>query len=96
MTSSLPSLIWTAISYKDQFYTRTNYKTEADETQGDAEIAILKLQKSLPDMPHLMTLPVTYKMRRWDILSPPKQGRYVHEDGYRIPARHLPCDGSHL
>lgn len=61
MTSSLPSLIWTAISYKDQFYTRTNYKTEADETQGDAEIAILKLQKSLPDMPHLMTLPVTYK-----------------------------------
>lgn len=72
MTSSLPSLIWTAISYKDQFYTRTNYKTEADETQGDAEIAILKLQKSLPDMPHLMTLPVTYKMRQWDILSPPK------------------------
>ena len=61
MTSSLPSLIWTAISYRNQFYTRTNYKTEADETQGDAEIAILKLQKSLPDMPHLMTLPVTYR-----------------------------------
>lgn len=34
MTSSLPSLIWTAISYRNQFYTRTNYKTEADETQG--------------------------------------------------------------
>ena len=61
MISSLPSLIWTAVCYKEEFYTRTNYKTEADVIQGDAEIAILKLQKTLPDMPHLMTLPVTYK-----------------------------------
>ena len=61
MTSSLPSLIWTAISYKGRLYTRTNYKTEADHNQGNAEIAILKLQQTLPDMPHLMTLPVTYR-----------------------------------
>ena len=37
------------------------YKTEADRNQGDAEIAILKLQKSLPPMPHLTTLPIRYK-----------------------------------
>lgn len=61
VTSALPNLIWTAIIYKDQIYTRTAYKTEADQNQGDAEIAILKLQKSLPPMPHLVTLPVTYK-----------------------------------
>ena len=58
VTASLPSLIWTAIIYKDQIYTRTAYKTEADRNQGDAEIAILKLQKSLPPMPHLTTLPI--------------------------------------
>ena len=61
VTSALPSLIWTAIIYKDQIYTRTSYKTDADQTQGEAEIAILKLQKSLPPMPHLVTFPVTYK-----------------------------------
>ncbi len=61
VTSALPSLIWTAIIYKDQIYTRTAYKNEADQNQGDAEIAILKLQKSLPPMPHLVALPVTYK-----------------------------------
>ena len=61
VTAALPSLIWTAVIYKDQVFTRTAYKTEADKNQGDAEIAILKLQKSLPPMPHLVTLPVTYK-----------------------------------
>lgn len=61
MTTSLPSLIWTAILYNDQIYTRTNYKDDADKNQGDAEIAILKLQHSLPDLPHLITLPVKYK-----------------------------------
>ena len=61
VTAALPSLIWTAVIYKDQVFTRTAYKTEADQNQGDAEIAILKLQKSLPPMPHLATLPVKYK-----------------------------------
>ena len=61
MTTSLPSLIWAAILYNDQIYTRTNYKDDADKNQGDAEIAILKLQHSLPDLPHLITLPVKYK-----------------------------------
>lgn len=61
VTASLPSLIWTAIIYKDQIYTRTAYKTEADRNQGDAEIAILQLQKSLPPMPHLTSLPICYK-----------------------------------
>ena len=63
MTTSLPSLIWAAIlyNYNDQIYTRTNYKDDADKNQGDAEIAILKLQHSLPDLPHLITLPVKYK-----------------------------------
>ena len=60
MTTSLPSLIWAAILYNDQIYTRTNYKDDADKNQGDAEIAILKLQHSLPDLPHLITLPVKY------------------------------------
>lgn len=60
MTTSLPTLIWAAI-YNDQIYTRTNYKDDADKNQGDAEIAILKLQHSLPDLPHLITLPVKYK-----------------------------------
>ena len=63
MTTSLPSLIWAAIlyNYNDQIYTRTNYKDDADKNQGDAEIAILKLQHSIPDLPHLITLPVKYK-----------------------------------
>lgn len=61
MTEALPGLIWTAIIYKDQIYTRTAYKTPADQTQGDAEIAILKLQKNLPPMNHLLTLPISYK-----------------------------------
>lgn len=61
MTTSLPTLIWAAILYNDQIYTRTNYKDDADKNQGDAEIAILKLQHSLPDLPHLITLPVKYK-----------------------------------
>lgn len=61
MTTSLPSLIWAAILYNDQIYTRTNYKDDADKNQGDAEIAILKLHHSLPDLPHLITLPVKYK-----------------------------------
>lgn len=60
VTSSLPNLTWTAISYKDHLYVHTNYRNDTDRNQGDAEIAILKLQKKLPDMPHLMTLPVTY------------------------------------
>ncbi len=59
ITSALPSLTWTAVIYKGQVYTRTAYKKDSDRTQGDAEIAILKLQKSLPNMPHLLTLPVT-------------------------------------
>ena len=60
VTSSLPNLTWTAISYKDHLYIHTNYRNDTDRNQGDAEIAILKLQKKLPDMPHLMTLPVMY------------------------------------
>lgn len=60
ITSSLPNLIWTAILYNDKIYTRTDYKTEADRTQGASEIAILELQKSLPAMPHIYTLPVLY------------------------------------
>ena len=60
VTSSLPNLTWTAISYKDHLYIHTNYRNDTDRNQGDAEIAILKLQKKLPDMPHLMTLLVMY------------------------------------
>lgn len=61
MVSSLPSLIWAAIAYNGEIYTKTHYPTEADKTQGEAEIAILKLQKTLPDLPHLMKLPIRYK-----------------------------------
>ncbi len=61
MTEALPSLIWTAIVYKDQIYTREAYKTPADRTQGDAEIAILKLQRNLPPMRHLLSIPISYK-----------------------------------
>lgn len=60
ITTSLPDLIWTSILYNDKIYTRTNYKNDADQNQGAAEIAILNLQKSLPAMTHLYTLPVLY------------------------------------
>lgn len=59
ITTALPSLTWTAIIYKNRIYTRTAYKNQADKNEGDAEIAILKLQKSLPAMPHVLTIPVT-------------------------------------
>ena len=61
MTDALPGLIWTAIIYKDQIYTHTAYKTATDQTQGDAEIAILKLQRNLPPMNHLLSIPISYK-----------------------------------
>lgn len=60
MTASLPTLIWTAISYNGNLYTRTNFKNEADENQGSAELSILKLQETLPPMSHTIRLPVTY------------------------------------
>lgn len=59
ITTALPSLTWTAIIYKNRIYTRTAYKNQADKNEGDAEIAILKLQKSLPAMPHVLTIPIT-------------------------------------
>ena len=61
LTDSLPSLIWTAIIYNDQIYTKTFYKNDADQMQGESELAILRLQKSLPSMEHIYTLPVVYK-----------------------------------
>lgn len=59
--TALPTLLWTAIVYKGQVYTRTNYESESDKNQGDAEVAILKLQHDLPPMPHLVMLPIRSK-----------------------------------
>lgn len=59
--TALPTLLWTAIIYKGHVYTRTNYKSDSDKTQGDAEVAILQLQHDLPPMPHLMKLPIKNK-----------------------------------
>lgn len=61
ITTALPSLIWTAVIYKSRVYIRGAYKTKEDRTQGEAETAILRLQKSLPDMPHVLTLPVRWQ-----------------------------------
>lgn len=59
--TALPTLLWTAVVYKGQVYTRTNYVSESDKNQGDAEVAILQLQQDLPHMPHLMMLPIKSK-----------------------------------
>ena len=61
ITTALPSLIWTAVIYKSRVYIRGAYKTKEDRTQGEAETSILRLQKSLPDMPHVLTLPVRWQ-----------------------------------
>lgn len=61
ITTALPSLIWTAVIYKHRVYIRGAYKTKEDRTQGEAETSILRLQKSLPDMPHVLTLPVRWQ-----------------------------------
>lgn len=61
ITSTLPSLIWAALIYKGHVYVHTSYRDDSDKNQGDAEIAILQLQKELPPMSHIRILPLMVK-----------------------------------
>ena len=60
--SALPNLIWSAVVINNKIHLFTNYRTPAHELQGQTETAILQLQKTLPDMPNLIHIPVKKRM----------------------------------
>ncbi len=54
----LPTLSWVAVIYKGKVYTRTRFTTPVEEAQGSAELRILESQKTLPNLPHILSLEV--------------------------------------
>lgn len=61
ITRQLPALIWAALIYKGRVYVQTSYHSDSDRMQGEAETAVLTLQKKLAPAPHIRILPVMVK-----------------------------------
>lgn len=58
LLEALPSLSWTAVVYRGEVHTAARWQSEAEKARCEAEIAILRRQKSLPLMPHILSVPI--------------------------------------
>lgn len=58
LVTALPSLSWAGVVYQDRVYIRTHFRNPIEAARGRAETEILEKQKSLPALPHILSLPV--------------------------------------
>lgn len=58
MCQMMPQLTWTAVVYHGKVYTARQFHNQKESLQGEAEIRILESMKTMPALPHILSVPV--------------------------------------
>lgn len=58
MCQMMPQITWAAVVYHGKVYTAQQFHNQKEALQGEAEIRILQSMKTMPALPHILSVPV--------------------------------------